>query len=140
MFSCCSVKSLYCPAEPVKLKDHMFKVKVRLYSVYDGDTIWVCYYDKNHRKVLRVSCRMNGYDAPEMKPPKSDANRAATIVRANMAKDIARQHFTCEEFTINVIGLDKYGRWLVEDEILKNKLLEADLAYEYHGGTKQVSH
>ena len=122
------------------IKDTAFEITVRLVRVYDGDTIWVAYYDKNLKKVMKISCRLSGYDAPEMKPSKDTPQRDLIIENAHKAKEIAEQHFNKHLFKIKVLGNDKYGRWLVEDTILKNKLLNKNLAYLYEGGTKKTFH
>jgi len=120
----------------LKLKDHAFTSLVKLVSVYDGDTIWVAYYDRRFKRVMRVSCRMEGYDAPEMKPPKNAPNRDSIISNAKRAKQIVEQHYPKGCFRVRVVGTDKYGRWLVRDPAIKDKLLNLGLAYEYNGGKK----
>jgi endonuclease YncB( thermonuclease family) len=120
-----------------KIEKSAFTVQVKLVSVYDGDTIWVAYYDRRFKKVMKRSCRMKGYDAPEMKPPKAAPDRQAIIENARKAKEVVENYY-CKTvlFDINVTGTDKYGRWLVENDHLKKILMDKGLAYAYDGGKK----
>ena len=119
-----------------KVAKSAFNVQVKLVSVYDGDTIWVAYYDRRFEKVMKISCRMEGYDAPEMKPPKASPDRQAIIENAHKAKEIVQNYYKSGLFNIHVLGTDKYGRWLVRDEQLKKILMDKGLAYAYDGGEK----
>lgn len=127
-------------ADIPKVKEIHFHATVNLVSVYDGDTIWVSYFDKNFGRVVKVSCRMYGYDAPEMKPSRKAAERDIIIENAKKAKAIAQAHFPKGKFKAKILGTDKYGRWLLEDNALKNKLINEGLAYEYGGGTKEADY
>jgi len=127
-------------ADIPKSKGMHFEATVTLVSVYDGDTIWVSWYDKNFGRVVKVSCRLLGYDAPEMKPPRNAPNRTVIIENAKKAKDVALGHFPKGRFKVQILGTDKYGRWLLKDEVLKQKLLGLGLAYEYGGGTKRAAY
>jgi endonuclease YncB( thermonuclease family) len=121
-----------------KIEKLAFQIEVRLVSVYDGDTYTVAYYDPLVKKIVKKSCRVLGYDAPEMKPPKNAPNREYIKEKAMLAKkiveDILKQRPTV--FKLDVTGLDKYGRWLVNEPLLKNTLINNSLAYSYDGGTK----
>ena len=121
-----------------KIDKVAFQIEVRLVSVYDGDTYTVAYYDPLVKKIVKKSCRVLGYDAPEMKPPKNAPNREYTKERALLAKKIAEDILNQRPnvFKLDVTGLDKYGRWLVNEPQLKNTLINNGLAYLYDGGTK----
>ena len=106
---------------------------MRLHSVYDGDTIKVVYYNKNIQEPVIVSCRLKGIDTPEIKPPKNLENRNDIIIRANIAKEMTQNYFQNKDeiFSINVEGLDKYGRWLITEYDLNKELIRDNLAVEY---------
>jgi endonuclease YncB( thermonuclease family) len=129
-------------------------------SVYDGDTFTLAVYHQIPRcsvsqsngsqsdgqfdkKIVRVKCRMNGIDTPEMKPPKNQANRDAEKAKAREAKQFVETIILNKYIRVHVDGLDKYGRWLVRVSCpdtgndLAEMLLEKGHAYRYDGGTKQ---
>jgi endonuclease YncB( thermonuclease family) len=134
-------------------------------SVYDGDTFTLAVYHQIPRcsasqsdasqsdasqsdglfdkKIVRVKCRMNGIDTPEMKPPKSQENRDAEKAKAREAKQFVETIILNKYIRVHVDGLDKYGRWLVmvscpdTGNDLAEMLLTKGHAYRYDGGTKQ---
>jgi endonuclease YncB( thermonuclease family) len=121
-----------------KIDKVAFKIDARLVSVYAGDTYTVAYYDPLVKKVVKKSCRVLGYDAPEMKPPKNAPNREYIKERAMLAKKIVEDILKKRPavFKLDVTGIDKYGRWLVNEPQLKDTLINNGLAYLYSGGTK----
>ena len=119
-------------------------------SVYDGDTFTIAVNqqipksgEEFDKKIVRVKCRMNGIDTPEMKPPKNQPNRDAEKAKANEAKQFVETIILNKYIRVNVEGLDKYGRWLVRVSCpdtgsdLADMLLAKGHAYRYDGGTKQ---
>jgi endonuclease YncB( thermonuclease family) len=85
---------------------------VRVVDVYDGDTLKVL---MNHRGRIDVwTVRMNGYNAPEMKPLKTHPNRDEEIVKAKRAKAVLYEKTIDRTLFIRVYGFDKYGRLLAE--------------------------
>lgn len=121
-----------------KHKNACFTTKVRLVKVYDGDTITVAYYEHRSETVQQISCRIKGYDTPEVRPSRSAPNRDTIKANAQRAKKVAVDFFAERTpiFDVGVVGYDKYGRWLIEEPDLKTLLIDQGLAYDYTGGTK----
>ena len=120
------------------------KTKGRICDVYDGDTCKVVF--RMNDEINRWNVRMTGYDTPEMRPPKSQANRELEIAAAKQAKSYLQSlimnpeqlvYIKCGEF-------DKYGRLLGEIYIKKDDsksvnqmMIEQGHGYAYDGGTKK---
>lgn len=126
------------------------KMKCKVLKVYDGDTIWVSILLYN--SLTKFSCRMVGYDSPEMKPPLAQANRDSEKAAAVCARDFLSGLILNKIVEIQFGEFDKYGRPLcsiyIPDPdstriICKNKLCVNTLmvrnghGYEYLGGSKK---
>jgi len=125
-------------------------IQGKVVDVYDGDTCKIVCFYPNSKKMVRYSCRMYGYDSPEMKPLKSNPNRDQEIEAAKRAKAYL---VSLLEPINNIVwlycrGLDKYGRLLVDiyhnksDVNLKinsinDKMITEGHGVAYYGGTKQ---
>ena len=85
--------------------------------------------------------RMNGYDSPEMKPPKTNQNREKEKEAAKKAREALMTHFTNSYIFIKIVGFDKYGRLLVEaynGKVHINKwMIQTGHGYSYDGGKKK---
>lgn len=125
----------------------------KVVNVYDGDTCKIVIRMNN--KLVKFNCRMNGYDTPEMRPPKNKYGRDEEIRLAKLAKarlielimnDKQIVYVKCGEF-------DKYGRLLTDiyltgDEAngvdstanmsVNQMMINEGHGYEYHGGTKRT--
>ena len=114
----------------------------------------------------KFTCRLNGIDAPEMKPLKSKNNRENEILMAKKARaellklicpnseefdnlDIKKEDIIKELsknkqlIKVKCCEFDKYGRLLVElysiddnTESFNKKIINKHLAVEYDGGKK----
>ena len=77
---------------------------------------------------------INGYDSPEMKPPKTNPNR-------DKERDALMTQCTTHIF-IKIAGFDKYGRLLAEafnGKIHINKwMIQHCYGYSYEGGKKNI--
>lgn len=111
--------------------------KAKVVSVYDGDTVNVCFYifDNLHR--FRV--RLDGIDTPEIKTQSVKEKRLAI-----QARDLLRAQILDKIVLIDCRGFDKYGRLL--GVLYKNDgshlninqfMLDAGVAQAYDGGTKE---
>ena len=122
------------------------KIKLcKVVNIYDGDTCKVVF--KLNNDICRWNIRMTGYDTPEMRPPRSQANRDEEIKAAKAAKafliskimnDNQLVYIKCGKF-------DKYGRLLGEIYINKNDkksinqiMIDEGHGYAYEGGTKKA--
>lgn len=137
----------------------------KVVSCYDGDTFAAVMTIGTCEQLWKFDCRMLGYDAPEMKPLKTIANREEIKVAALRSK-IALASFLCDgidtsksytskeidavvKLNKRIIELrckefDKYGRVLVEvpntaaDSTVNSWMIENKYGYPYSGGTKKV--
>ncbi len=136
----------------------------KVVSCYDGDTFHAVL--ETAFGLWRFSCRMAGYDTPEMKPPKTKVDRDIEKGRAlkskhalltkvsDSAPDLAALatnveldaavlknrkiiQVVCKEF-------DKYGRLLVEVPLddgstVNQWMIQQGYGYAYDGGTKDAT-
>ena len=112
---------------------------VRVADVYDGDTCKVIMNYRGH--IDQWTVRMNGYDSPEMKPPKTNPNREKEKEAAKKAREALMTHFNTNYIFIKIVGFDKYGRLLVEaynGHVHINKsMIQSGHGYTYDGGKKK---
>ena len=80
---------------------------MRICDVYDGDTFTVICVQKG--TLMRWRCRMCGYDSPELKS-KDEGEKAAAIA----ARDFFKTLLPTRMFRSQCVGLDKYGRMLLD--------------------------
>ena len=112
--------------------------KVYCCKVYDGDTVTICWLDNRGVKV-RISCRINGIDTPEIRGSSPAEKSLALKAKEKMSKAVLNKYVT-----IRNEGFEKYGRVLADlqtDEhvSIKNYMLEdPELCKPYEGGTKQI--
>ena len=112
---------------------------VRVVDVYDGDTLKVL---MNYRGFVNLwTVRMNGYDAPEMKPLKTHPRRDEEKAKAKRAKEALVEKTAGRTLFIRVCGFDKYGRLLAElydgHLHINQYMIDNGHGYVYHGGKKQ---
>ena len=131
-----------------------FTTMVYVTAVYDGDTFTIATRTQvpcgapqarqHEQKIIRVKCRVNGIDTPEMKPPKKQPDRDLEKAKAREAKQFVEALILNKHVRLHVDGMDKYGRWLVRvacpdtGNDLAEMLLAKGHAYRYDGGTKQA--
>lgn len=129
----------------------------RLVDVYDGDTMTcIIPFQGKH---FQFACRLNGIDTNELKSKNQKQKELAFQARHSAIKyccpqydldvNVSRkqiQKYLNENTTIvwlQCYEFDKYGRVMVDlrnepdgGMSLTQHLLEHNLGYEYHGGTK----
>lgn len=110
---------------------------VKYVKNYDADTITVNIPNVHPLIGEKISIRVQGIDAPEIKgslPCEKEASRNAKRLVEHVLKSAQR---------IDLINVekDKYFRILadvvVDGKNLKSLLLKNNLAYQYYGGTKE---
>tara|TARA_B100001093_G_C26717746_1_gene966408 strand:- start:100 stop:600 length:501 start_codon:yes stop_codon:yes gene_type:complete len=142
------------------LKGNTYNAKV--VDVYDGDTCSIVIILNN--KLTKFKLRTVGYDTPEIKPPKNDANRDHIIDMAIKSRNyfisrvtnctiILDKHYSKNEIkellksnkkiiTVTSEGWDKYGRLLgnifVNNININNEMIEKGYGNKYDGGTKSL--
>lgn len=82
----------------------------KVVDVYDGDTITVCFSYRG--ELQRYKVRMLGYNSPEMRPPKKQANRDLEIAAAVEARDELRRLIDGKIIKLACGRFDMYGRIL----------------------------
>ena len=138
------------------------KRPAKVVSCYDGDTFAAVI--EMGGQLWKFDCRMNAYDAPEIKPLKSLPNREAEKQAAIRSKTAllsfvcdgvdAAKSYTNKELDaivklnkriieLQCKGFDKYGRVLVEipltDQGAVNVwMIENNYGYAYSGGTRKA--
>lgn len=108
----------------------------RVIKVYDGDTITIASkLPFNDSPLYRLSVRLNGIDAPEMKGKNEDEKIAAKDARDMLSTLILNKYVTLKN-----IQSEKYGRILADvylDNLWLNEcLIKERHAVNYDGKTK----
>jgi micrococcal nuclease len=109
-----------------------FQKRVRVASVYDGDTFTAIARIDGRWQRRQVRCV--GYDSPELRT--SDPGEKARALRA---RDYLRRLLPTERsIVLHVDGLDKYGRWLGRwpAQPLDAAMIAAGHGVPYSGGKK----
>lgn len=126
----------------------------KVVNVYDGDTCKIVFEIdgmNGDNRLVRFNCRMNGYDSPEMRPPKNKPDREFEIKAAKAAKQrlISLVMSHSEKVVFVKCGkFDKYGRLLVDiydnrkmiygNELSVNQIMMNEgHGYAYDGGRKK---
>ena len=138
MFSCCIN---YMEDEPdIKIEDTVeftFPIKSgRVIKCYDADTITIASklpYDAS--PLYRLSVRLNGIDAPEIKGKSAEEKEVAKEARDFLSNLVLNKMIRLEN-----VESEKYGRILADvylgDVHLNELLLKERYAVKYDGGPK----
>ena len=123
------------------LDQQVYRAKVL--SVYDGDTITVCFYFNN--KYNKFHVRMLNYDCSEMKPSKTiPEEKRLEIKKSAIAAKNRLIELICGKLIYLYCGeFDKYGRLLArvklnkqDNKYINDIMIEEGYGYSYLGGTK----
>ena len=115
----------------------------KVVQVYDGDTIWVVI--KIRGIYNRVRVRINGIDAPEIKPSLKVENRNKIIKLAEESKQFLSNLILNKVVTLKCHKYDKYGRLLADVTIenenkeiinISEHMIKNKKAYSYDGNKK----
>ena len=134
MFSCCYME------DEIKIEDTVeftFPIKGgRVIKCYDADTITIASklpYDAS--PLYRLSVRLNGIDAPEIKGKCAEEKEVAKEARDFVSNLVLNKYVRLEN-----IESEKYGRILADVYIgnvhLNEILLKERYAVKYDGGSK----
>lgn len=111
------------------------KVKAFIFDCYDGDSCKAIVTIPKTDLKVRVTCRMDGYDSPEV--------RTCNINEKQMgfwARDQLRKKILEKDVLLICRGGDKYGRLLttieLDGEDINQYMLDNNLGHPYGGGTK----
>lgn len=114
-------------------------IKLPVVGIYDGDT----FYSEIKRlpaPLNKVKIRLAGIDTPE-KSWRADCEyeKELAIEAYNMVKELVGDHKMVEvrNYKWGKYGGRIVGRVYVDGVDIAQKLIDADLAYEYDGGTKK---
>ena len=133
MFSCCM-------EDEIKIEDTVeftFPIKSgRVIKCYDADTITIASklpYDAS--PLYRLSVRLNGIDAPEIKGKSAEEKEVAKEARDFLSSLVLNKMIRLEN-----VESEKYGRILADVYLgevhLNELLLKERYAVKYDGGTK----
>lgn len=116
-----------------------YEVEALICKVYDGDTIQAVFPlpMTEDTTPYRWSCRIGGIDTPEMRSSDPELKKLAIE-----ARDVVRGLILDKKVKLDLGEFDKYGRVLCKAYDTTGKpiaasLIEAGLAKDYDGGTKQ---
>ena len=106
-------------------------------AVYDGDTLTVAARHGRQGRPYRVSVRLSGIDAPEIRSAASADEKRAAIA----ARDALRAAILGELVTLTVHSFDKYGRLLASvahahEGDMSHWMIDAGHARPYDGGKR----
>lgn len=114
-----------------------YETWAKVVTQYDGDSFTVVFF--YNEEPLKFKIRLNGIDTAE-KRSKNLAEKAYAIKARDRLKELIGEDL----IWLKCCGVDKYGRILAEaslqpDDIntFNEILINENLAYEYHGGTKK---
>ena len=135
-------KNYMCDGTDIKWEDTVpFSFPIqggRVIKVYDGDTITIASklpYDTSY--LYRLSVRLNGIDAPEIKGKTEEERSLAKDARDSLSNLILNKYVRLEN-----IQSEKYGRILADvyhnDLHINEWLLKERYAVKYDGGTKNI--
>lgn len=124
-------------------------IEGKFVEIYDGDTTTVVFYVPGTTQLTKMKCRIEGIDAPEMKPLTSLPNRDEIKRKAVAARNRLCELLTgCTEWSptcdshkktvmLKCGAFDKYGRLLVKDveDKIARTLIEEGLSHAYSGQT-----
>ena len=118
-------------------KDKVFKAKC--IKVYDGDTITAAI--NVFGGFYKFSIRMDGYDAPEIKPKKENPGREEEKKWAKKSKEYLSGLVLNKMVELHCKDYDKYGRILAEvtinEESINKLMLKNGYCRQYSGGKKE---
>jgi endonuclease YncB( thermonuclease family) len=114
----------------------------KVVQIYDGDTIWVV--TNIGGRFNKIKVRLNGIDAPELKPSLKVQNRDKIIKLANESKKFLSDLIENKIVTLKCHKFDKYGRLLADIIIKQNNIdinvseymIKNNKAYPYDGNKK----
>jgi micrococcal nuclease len=109
----------------------------RVIKIYDADTITVACICAGQEGIYRISIRLMGIDAPEMRDGNPDIK-----IRAYAARDALRDRIMGKIVHVEVAHIkEKYGRILADvflgEEHINEWLITNGHAVRYNGGKKE---
>ena len=118
-----------------RMEKKSFGMYMKVVNVYDGDTVTVVCIVNKHP--VRWRCRLQGYDAPEMRSKDEEQKQKAIL-----ARDFLKEILPKNIFYGRCNGLDKYGRLLLNIKVnnidISQIMIQKGHAYSYNGGKKPI--
>jgi len=107
-------------------------------KVYDGDSLTISFTHPITDEPVRIGCRINGIDTPEIRGSSTKEKELAYLAKERLSRVTSGKFVTI----INP-GIEKYGRVLCdlktnEIESIKDHMLsDPNICKPYSGGTKE---
>lgn len=138
-------------------------LEAKIVDIYDGDSVSICVQNEEKTQVWRLTLRLAGIDAPEIKVSKNLSPRKREFLKSYALKSrnfIIKRALESEEdfsklsnselreklgkskirFSGIIYGKDKYGRFITDlyhrGESLSQVMIENGLAVKYQGKTR----
>ena len=117
--------------------------RAKIMSVYDGDTVTAA-VEVFPETFYSFSLRLQGIDAPEMKPPLSATDRDSLVTAAKHARDFLSDLILGKVCSVQFFGRERWGRELCviyppgaeSGPTVNDMLIQKGYARPYDGGTK----
>jgi endonuclease YncB( thermonuclease family) len=112
----------------------------KVVNIHDGDTLRLAIVDDRQR-VTKVTCRMHGYDSPELKRDMyADDAKTVLLQECTTENEVAASNRKILQ--AEFLGRDKWGRELVRlhdaHGCINDRLMSHPYNVRYLGGTKPV--
>ncbi len=86
--------------------------KAKIVYVYDGDTIHAVFWFNGRYQRFKLRCY--GYNSPELRPKRSEADRDEIIRRGKLARDAISDAILDKIVRLECFGFDVFGRVIVK--------------------------
>jgi len=119
-----------------------YSSKCKVVRVVDGDTVYLVCFEPDSDRLMKLNCRLNGIDTPEMKKT-PDIAKAARQELIKLVCNTMNENDNTKIMWVKFYGPDKYGRELVDlfesegmAESVNARLISMGIARKYDGGAK----
>jgi micrococcal nuclease len=108
--------------------------EARVIKVYDGDTFTIGFYQSGSDIPYRMSVRLTGIDAPELKTKSLKGRAAQSLLKSLIMGKVV---------VLSDVSVEKYGRLLADVHCeglhINQLMIDSRLAILYDGGRKTLN-
>lgn len=92
------------------------RLDAKVLKVYDGDTVWIAYYNAKLEKYIKTKVRFSLINAAEIRGNKDETaeEKAQRVAESSRAKKLVEQIIANKIIMIEIEQTDKYGRLLAD--------------------------